>query len=252
VRDILKIARRRFPSVELVIRPVKVQGDGAAGEISQAILEFNQFKEVDVLIVGRGGGSLEDLWAFNEETVARAIYHSKIPIVSAVGHEIDSTIADFVADLRAPTPSAAAEMLVPERREVSQEVNGSMQRIVSAQAGLIELFRQRLKSAVESYGLRRPRDLILQNRQRLDELTRQMLSATQHMLHRAKQSFSSAAGRLNALSPLAILERGYSVCYRLPERQIVKSSRQLKIKDRIETLLWKGRVQSEVQSITPE
>ena len=252
IRDIIKIARRRFPGIELILKPVRVQGEGAAHEIVQAIAEFNQFGNVDVLIVGRGGGSLEDLWVFNEEKVARAIYASQIPVVSAVGHEIDFTIADFVSDLRAPTPSAAAEIVVPNQKEISKEVAGSLQRIVSAQAGLIQSCRQRLKAVIESYGLKKPADLLWQNRQRLDEVIRQTLTAFQHLIRLAKQSLSISAGRLNALSPLAVLERGYSVCYKLPERKIVKSAAALTVKDQLEVLLWKGKVQSEVQKVYPE
>lgn len=252
IRDIVKVARRRFPSIELILRPVRVQGEGAAEEIAQAISEFNLFKEVDVLIVGRGGGSLEDLWAFNEEIVARAIFASKIPIVSAVGHQIDFSIADFVADLRAPTPSAATEMVVPDKRELTKEIKSLNQRLVSTQQSLLDSYRQRLKAVLTSYGLKRPADLILQNRQRLDELIRQIEVATFNLIQRAKQTFSTTVGKLDALSPLAVLERGYSVCYKLPERKIVKTAVSLKVKDEIETLLWKGKVHSEVQTIYPE
>jgi len=252
IRDIVKIARRRFPSVELILRPVRVQGEGAAEEIVQAIGEFNQFKEVDLLIVGRGGGSLEDLWAFNQEKLARAIFASRIPIVSAVGHEIDFTIADFVADLRAPTPSAAVEMILPDRRELAREIRNLSRRLVSAQHSLIDSYRQRLKSVLTSYGMKRPADVLLQNRQRLDELIRQISIAVANLLQHARQKFSTAVGRLNALSPLAVLERGYSVCYKLPERKIIKVASSLKVKDNLEVLLWKGKVHSQVQAIYPE
>jgi exodeoxyribonuclease VII large subunit len=252
IRDILKIARRRFPSVELILRPVRVQGEGAAEEIVQAIGEFNQFKEVDLLIVGRGGGSLEDLWAFNQEKVARAIFASRIPIVSAVGHEIDFTIADFVADLRAPTPSAAVEMILPDRKELAREIRNLSRRLVSAQQSLVDTSRQRLRSVLTSYGLKRPADVLFQNRQRLDELIRQIAVATSNLLQHAQQKFSTSVGRLNALSPLAVLERGYSVCYKLPERKIIKVAGSLKVKDNLEVLLWKGKVRSQVQAIYPE
>jgi len=252
IRDILKITRRRFPAVELILRPVRVQGEGAAEEIVQAIAEFNQFRVVDVLIVGRGGGSLEDLWAFNEEKVARAIFVSRIPIVSAVGHEIDFTIVDFVADLRAPTPSAAVEMILPDRKELAKEIRNVSRRLVSAQHSLIDSYRQRLKSVLTSYGLKRPADILLQNRQRLDELIRQISIAAANLLQHAQQKFSTSVGRLNALSPLAVLERGYSVCYKLPEKKIVKIASSLKLKDELEVLLWKGKVHSQVTAIYPE
>ncbi len=252
IRDIVKIARRRFPAIELILRPVRVQGEGAAEEIVQAIREFNQFKEVDLLIVGRGGGSLEDLWAFNEEKLARAIFASRIPIVSAVGHEIDFTIADFVADLRAPTPSAAVEMILPDRRELAREIRNLSRRLVSAQHGLIDSYRQRLNSVLTSYGMKRPVDVLIQNRQRLDELIRQISIAVANLLQHAQQKFSTSVGRLNALSPLAVLERGYSVCYKLPEKKIIKIASSLKVKDNLEVLLWKGKVHSQVQAIYPD
>lgn len=252
IRDIIKIARRRNSAVELILRPVRVQGEGAAEEIVEAIEEFNQFKAVDVLIVGRGGGSLEDLWAFNEEKVARAIFDSRIPIVSAVGHQIDFTIADFVADLRAPTPSAAAEMIVPDRKELLKQIRAWSQRLSLAQQSLVDDYRQLFKSVLSSYGLRRPADLILQNQQRLDELIRQISIAVANLLQRAKQKFSTSIGRLNALSPLAILERGYSVCYKLPEKKVVKFAAGLNVKDELEVLLWKGKIHSQVTGIYPE
>ncbi|NOY60776.1 MAG: exodeoxyribonuclease VII large subunit, partial [Calditrichaeota bacterium] len=172
VHDLIQVLQRRFPGVEIFLRPAKVQGEGAAQDIARAIEEFNEFGQVDVLIVGRGGGSLEDLWAFNEEVVVRAIFASKIPIISAVGHEIDFTISDFVADLRAPTPSAAAELVVPLAEDLLSRVkNLQKDSFVSVLRRLAEL-RESLENLRLSYGFRRPVDLILQHRQRLDELVR--------------------------------------------------------------------------------
>ena len=146
VRDMIKIIHKRFPGVGIIVNPVRVQGEGAAEEIAQAIQEFNEFAKIDVMIVGRGGGSLENLWAFNEERVARAIYDSKIPIISAVGHQIDFTISDFVADLRAPTPSAAAQMVIKDKEELLKETRSNAQKLLSYLTSLTEYLNQRLKS----------------------------------------------------------------------------------------------------------
>jgi exodeoxyribonuclease VII large subunit len=171
LKDFVNVISRRFPAVELVLYPVRVQGEGAAEEIGEAIRDFNQYKRVDVLVLTRGGGSLEDLWAFNEEKVARAIFASRIPVVSAVGHQIDFTIADFVADLRAATPSAAAEILVKDRKEILESVRGWTQRMAVSELGLVEFYRQKLATVLSSYGIKRPRDLIQENRNRLTELS---------------------------------------------------------------------------------
>ncbi|MCX5656755.1 MAG: exodeoxyribonuclease VII large subunit, partial [Candidatus Omnitrophica bacterium] len=179
IRDILKVIRRRFFNIEISINPVRVQGEGAAQEIARAIEEFNELGDIDVLIVGRGGGSLEDLWAFNEEPVARAIYNSKIPVISAVGHEIDWTIADLVADVRAPTPSAAAEMVIVEKEKISQSVALSAERINQAIRNIISFCESDLESLISRYVFRKPQSLILEARQHIDELLRQLLSNTE-------------------------------------------------------------------------
>jgi exodeoxyribonuclease VII large subunit len=189
VRDIIRIIGRRFPLARLILAPVQVQGEGAAREIALAIERMNRHRLADVLIVGRGGGSMEDLWAFNEEVVARAIFSSAIPVISAVGHEIDFTIADFVADLRAPTPSAAAELVVPDRQELAGVIAGARQRLLSAAAGRIGRQRERVVTLVRSYGLRRPADLIAGRMQRLDELERRLqLASERHVALRKRQA----------------------------------------------------------------
>jgi exodeoxyribonuclease VII large subunit len=238
-----------MPAVEIILNPVKVQGEGASWEIAQAIADFNRFKNVDVLIIGRGGGSLEDLWAFNEEIVARAIYASEIPVVSAVGHEIDFTIADLVADLRAPTPSAAAELVVKDRREILSQVKNLMKSLIEYQLSLIAEVRIRVKSAVESYGMKKPWDILAQKGQRIDELMKSMGWLVNQRVKNSKQNLANMMGRLNALSPLSILERGYSVCYKLPELKLVKDVNKLKLEDSVEVRLLKGKFKSKVEQI---
>ncbi len=252
IRDIINIIHRRDPSVKIVLNPVRVQGKGAAEEIAQAIKDFNEYKKVDLLIVGRGGGSFEDLWAFNEEIVARAIYSSKIPIISAVGHEVDFTIADFVADLRAPTPSAAAELAVKSRLATGKEVSNLFKTLISTQRLIVEDYKSRISSARESYGFKRALDLIAQKAQRADELLRGLLKEIKNYFDSKKKSLSLVSGKLNALSPLAVLERGFSVTRKLPEMEIIKNAGSLRIKDEIEVKFYRGKIEAQVKKIKGE
>ena len=252
VRDIIEIIHSRFPSVKIIVNPVRVQGEGAAEEIAQAISEFNQYKKIDVMIVGRGGGSLEDLWAFNEEVVARAIYDSEIPIISAVGHEIDSTISDFVADLRASTPSAAAQMVVGKRDVFLEQTRANIRKLATSFVSLIEHSNQRLKSVKESYGFRRPFDIITQRSQKMDELARQLENELKNHLEIRSNSLSLLKEKLKTLSPTSVLKRGYSIARKLPEMRIIKDVGMLKEKDRIEVRVYKGRVESKVELIDLE
>jgi exodeoxyribonuclease VII large subunit len=238
--------------VKIILNPVRVQGEGAGEEIAQAIKDFNEYKKVDLLIVGRGGGSLEDLWAFNEEVVARAIYNSKIPVISAVGHEVDFTIADFVADLRAPTPSAAAELAVKNRLETAKEVRNLFKTLISTQRLIVEDYKFRISSARESYGFRRALDLIAQKAQRADELLRGLLKEIKNYFDSKKKSLSLVSGKLNALSPLAVMERGFSVTRRLPEMEIIKDADSLRLKDEIEVMFFRGTIEAEVKKINGE
>src|SRR3990172_9779705 len=176
LQDIRSVLERRQPSVEVVVLPVRVQGPGAAEEIAVAIREMNQYGDIDVLIIGRGGGSLEDLWAFNEEVVARAIYQSSIPVISAVGHEIDFSISDFVADLRAPTPSAAAEIAVRDRSEILDILGNYCYSMKQNMTERVKTFRDRIGSLLASYSFNRPKDLLLQYSQRIDEIERSLTS----------------------------------------------------------------------------
>jgi exodeoxyribonuclease VII large subunit len=249
IRDMIKIIHKRFPGVGIIVNPVRVQGDQSAEEIAQAIQEFNEFAKIDVMIVGRGGGSLEDLWAFNEEIVARAIYDSEIPVISAVGHQIDFTISDFVADLRAPTPSAAAQMVVKDKKELLKETRSNAQKLISYQTSLIEYSKQRLKAAQQSYGFRRPLDLITQRSQRLDEFTRQLRDRIKNYFEFRKNDLSLREEKLEALSPLSVLKRGYSIARKLPELQIIKDAGWLKEEDRLEVKFFKGKAKTKVEKV---
>ncbi|MBQ3426415.1 MAG: exodeoxyribonuclease VII large subunit [Clostridia bacterium] len=207
VRDIINVCTRRYPLAELVIYPALVQGAGAKESIVKGIEYFNSKHNADTLIVGRGGGSIEDLWAFNEECVARAIYASEIPVISAVGHETDFTIADYVADMRAPTPSAAAEISVPSADELARYISVCHARLYNAAGARIESLRQRLMRLMP----RDPRDKINELMQRLDMRVGRMENAYRLTLSERARSLGVLSGKLDALSPLKTLTRGYSI-----------------------------------------
>ena len=213
VRDILNVLGRRYPLAQVVFCPVLVQGEGAAPSIVNAIERFNAAKAADVLIVGRGGGSIEDLWAFNEEIVARAVAASAIPIISAVGHETDFTICDFVADLRAPTPSAAAELAVPDRARLWAQVQMLQSRLVSGCRGVLTAAEARLKLLKDKRCLSAPHYYTEEQAMRLDYLTRRFVAAAQRQLSTADRRLAAAASKLDALSPLKVLGRGYAIGY---------------------------------------
>ena len=245
IRDIISVLTRRFPGIEILLYPVRVQGDGAAQEIAEAIADFNRYGEADLLIVGRGGGSLEDLWAFNEEIVARAIYASGIPVISAVGHEVDYSIADFVADHRAPTPSAAAEIAVRDRREVAGELNYYREKLTTVFRKQIDNQRTRLQRIQEGYGFRRPLDMIYQSNQRLDELQRSIGASLNYYLQLQRSRLEKLEQQLRAINPEAILQRGFSICYK--DGKIVKDIAQLEENDPVRIQLAQGWFAAEVQ-----
>ena len=245
LQDIRSVLSRRFPSVEVILAPVKVQGAGAAEEIAEAIIEMNRYGHIDVMIVGRGGGSLEDLWAFNEEVVAHAIYDSRIPVVSAVGHEIDFSIADFVADLRAPTPSAAAEIVVRDRSELIEVLRNmwyTMQRTVE---DTVSSLRDTVDSLIGSYAFNRPRDLLRESSQRVDELERSLVIATSHVMTLAGRQRAALDQRLEALSPKGVLRRGYAIVRKKGE--VVTSAGTLKEGDVASIQFHDGDVTTRVE-----
>ncbi|MCK4234323.1 exodeoxyribonuclease VII large subunit [candidate division WOR-3 bacterium] len=233
IQDILNILSRRAPYVEVILKPVKVQGKNAADEITQAINEFNKYGDVDLLIVGRGGGSIEDLWAFNEEKVARAIFNSEIPVISAVGHEIDFTISDFVADLRAPTPSAAAELAVRDKKEILESINNLLKTAGRLFFNNIEQKRERQKNLSKRYGIVRVVDTIRQKKQSVDEYERRIISKITYVFSMKSQMIEGISKRLGGLDPSAVLGRGYTITRRLPEMKIISTIKDIRLYDRL-------------------
>jgi exodeoxyribonuclease VII large subunit len=290
IKDMLHIIDRRFENIHILFFPVRVQGEGASLEIANAIEYFNSRMNVDVIIVGRGGGSLEDLWAFNEEVVARAIYHSKIPIISAVGHETDYTVSDFVADLRAPTPSAAAELVVKDKREIENTLHYLRGRLENQILQTLQKYRTDLshlrkilidpRKKIEEYFLRmddlanhlrilfswtlkRKREkalhlqeslyfrnpvqrignlrlLILKNEKRLGQYIR-------HVIEMQRQNVRGVLGKLDSLSPLSILQRGYSITRKIPSLQILRDSVDVQEGDKVEVRLYRGTLFCDVE-----
>ncbi len=249
LRDILNILERRFSGAHVLIYPVQVQGAGAAESIATAIDDFNALENADVLIVGRGGGSLEDLWAFNEEIVARAIFNSHIPIISAVGHEVDFTIADFVSDLRAPTPSAAAELVLPVQEEVLERVEELKLRSLQGINGLIRNLKQELKLLQENRSLKDPLAIFEAQFQKLDELKKQSSTWLQNFISLKKEKILALLGKLEALGPLAVLKRGFSVSLKLPEEKVITSVKKIKVGDLLKTKLSDGFFTSQIKEI---
>lgn len=268
IRDILNITRRRYANIHIVLYPVRVQGEGAAQEVAQAIDEFNTcFPEMDVLIVGRGGGSLEDLWAFNEEAVARSIYASKIPIISAVGHEVDTTIADYVADLRAPTPSAAAELVVQDKIELLRHLENLRKRLVSplkrldelklkvdhAYQGLcfsLEHILSLLKKRIEIGGVKlnslSPVARLAEWKRSLALHWGKLRIIFEKTLGEKRQRLKNVVGKLEVLSPLAILSRGYSITKNAESGQVIAVSCEVAVGDEMDTILKDGSIRSKV------
>jgi len=247
IHDILTVIGRRFPPAHIILAPVRVQGDGAAEEVAAAIDAFNEWGQADVLIVGRGGGSLEDLWAFNEEVVARAIHRSRIPVISAVGHEVDITIADHVADRRALTPSEAAEIVLPRYDELVGGLDGLRDRLAAALRGQVGLARARLEQLRRSYGFRAPLETVRHEQQRLDELSGRIRRALSRRVESAREKLNAAEGRLKALSPLAVLERGYSITRDAESGRVIDSASDVTQGQTVETVLHRGRIVSTVE-----
>lgn len=248
IRDMLRILKKRYPLAKVLIVPVKVQGDFSAEEIAGAIRLVNTKNAADLIIVGRGGGSIEDLWSFNEEIVARAIYDSKIPVISGVGHEPDFTIADFVADLRAATPSNAAELAVPDISELYirlGEYEGNLRRMISTKLSMLS---QRLKLLSEKKVFSSPLSYIDERRLYLDYITRRLASAGIKILNEQEKRFAYAAARLDSMSPLKVLGRGYSIAVKA-DRKAVRSSKELKIGEKLNIKFASGDALCEVKEI---
>lgn len=250
LRDILRVGWRRFPNMHFVLIPALVQGEKAPADISRAIALANRWQGVDVLIVGRGGGSLEELWAFNTEEVARAIAASHIPVVSAVGHETDFTVADLAADVRAPTPSGAAEIVVPDKNSLVHRVHTLKGRLGSVLRHRLDRDRQRLGYVSSRPVLVRPFDGVNQRRQRVDDLQYRLRLMIRYQLDRQRHGFIHIRSRLEGLNPLAVLERGYSMC--LDARGCpVTSYRQVVPGDQVRVVLRDGEIEGLVKGARP-
>ena len=249
VRDIIRISQRRNDSVQLVIYPAQVQGDGAEHSIAAGINYFNTRDDIDLIITGRGGGSLEDLWCFNTETVVRAIAASELPVVSAVGHEIDTTLSDLVADLRAATPSHAAELTVWSKKDFEAEINNRIYTLATHLKTLQSDARQQLVRILSRPVWARPMETVLQKQQYLDQLAHRLQLAGKNRFERVRNDLSLRLARLEDLSPLKVLARGYSVSRALPDHRLIRSLEDVKIGTEVETILTDGRLISKVSEI---
>lgn len=244
IKDIINVSTRRNPNVHIKLLPVPVQGLGASEKIAEAIEVMNNNKLVDVIILARGGGSLEDLWPFNEEEVARAIYNSEIPVISAVGHETDFSISDFVADLRAPTPSAAAELAVPDISELKTSIDTYETRFKNALIRKIELMKMRYSKSMQSRAFKEPMRMINDNYLKIDSLIKNMENSINRKKFEAKSKFIELTTKLDSLSPLKTLTRGY--CLAEIDGKIVKSEKEVKTGDELELKFYDGNKKAKV------
>lgn len=251
IRDIINVTGRRYPQGELLIFPSLVQGEQAAAYLAGGIRYFNRAANVDVIIIGRGGGSIEDLWAFNDERLAREIAASAIPVISAVGHETDFTICDFVADLRAPTPSAAAELVFPDRAALKAELQAKLSKIGALVRSAVAAKREKLNLLASSRAMRAPAAVIAEKQMRIDELAVRMHNAMDKQMQSRAQGLAANIGRLEALSPLAVLSRGYAVTYR-EDGELVTSVEPIKEGQGITVRYKDGSVDARVTSIKKE
>ncbi len=246
VRDIINVISRRYPPAELYLYPSRVQGASAAAEIAAAIERLNDHRPaLDLLIVGRGGGSLEDLWAFNEEVVARAIFRSRIPVVSAVGHEIDVSISDYVADKRAATPTEAGEIVVPDRSELLYHLGDLRRRLAAALQGLVTEGRRRLEALVSRPAFGRPQAMLMEKAQRVDDVFERLQTAMTHRLEVWREELNGKGKQVEALSPLKVLQRGYSITFDREGRPL-RTVQETAPGDTIQTRLHRGTLTSRI------
>ena len=248
IRDIINVLTRRFPNMDILLNPVRVQGDLAAQEIANAIKQMNEHTSCDVLIVGRGGGSIEDLWAFNEEVVARAIFDSSIPIVSAVGHETDFTISDFVADLRAPTPSAAAELVVPERTALLDEIARLNERSLIALNSKLTKTKESFQTSMMQQLVNRPVERIERLSQELDFSTDKLLREQFNYIDRTKKNLLLLIEKVKLLDPVETLKRGFSVATLSDTNTLVRESADVEVGSMIDLKVIDGRIRCEVKA----
>ncbi len=247
LRDILNVLRRRFPNVNILVSPTSVQGKGSPGSIAKAIRLIDT-QDIDVMIVGRGGGSIEDLWSFNEEVVARAIFEAETPVISAVGHETDVLISDFVADKRAPTPSAAAELAVPDKTELMSRIQSEKNRLLSSLKNTVVEKRNRLQTITKSIVFTYPERFLEEHEQRLDENISRLQDNVKRMLENFKQRLNLQRERLKALGPISTIERGYSVALDSREN-VVCSVQGLKAGDQLKIRMKDGSVLTEILEV---
>lgn len=250
IRDIIQVLSRRFANFRLQLIPVPVQGTGAAAAIARAIELFNRLGQADVLIVGRGGGSLEDLWAFNEEVVARAVAASRIPVISAVGHETDFTICDWVADIRAPTPSAAAELVMPLRSDLEARLRQNRERLAAALWRQLDIRRRYLALLLDRPVLSRPREPLDRRRMDLDRLTTGLRRAATSRISEAGGRLALLSGKLDTLSPLKTLSRGFAAVFDRQGQPVV-SIEKVSAEEPIAVQLQDGRLECRIIEITP-
>ncbi len=248
IHDLVWGFSSRFPPVDLYLMPVKVQGEGAAEDICGAIAAFNRSDLVDVIVTGRGGGSIEDLWAFNEEIVVRAIAGSGLPIVSAVGHEVDVTLSDLAADLRAPTPTAAAALVVPDRQDLNRSLTEKSTRISRSLRQTVTLWREKIVAVANSYGMKRVINRIAEERLRLDDTSRRLETAQTQRIVNLKRGVEATDQRLLALSPNRVLDKGYCVA-RKADRTIVKYARNISVGEELDLSFREGGALTTVKEI---
>ena len=247
VRDIINVCTRRFPYAEIILYPALVQGEEAEPSLIDGINFFSLSKRADVVIIGRGGGSIEDLWAFNGEKLARAVYECSVPVISAVGHETDYTICDFVADLRAPTPSAAAELAVPDTMELVRKIGNVESKMRSLLAFALDQKKQLLGRMVDSYVFKSPSKLFDQGRLRIDMLSDRLDNAVLSDVALKQFSLNEKISKLEALSPLAVLSRGYTAVY--SDGKVVKSADSVKSGDNLRLVISDGEINARVSSV---
>ena len=248
IRDILNILGRRFPLAEVDLYPALVQGENAAADLVRGLAHFNRAKNVDVIILGRGGGSIEDLWAFNEEPLVRAVAMSEIPVISAVGHETDFTLCDFAADKRAPTPSAAAEIAVPNAEDILYTVQTADMRLRRAMNQKISVARERLDRLASSRVLKNPQNVIDDKRMMLLREEQMLHEKMQAVLQRKGASLGEKAAKLDALNPLAVLARGYAAVFD-EENKVIKNTDGVKIGDDITLAMADGKISATVKTM---
>ena len=249
LRDFLQISRRRNPSIAIYIYPALVQGAEAAATIIAGIKLFNRLQNVDFIVITRGGGSLEDLWAFNEEPLVRAVAQSAIPIVSAVGHEVDFTLCDFAADLRAPTPSAAAEMTIPERSHILNFIDQTCNKMAQNIRMRLDNFHKEIDNITKRLFLNRPWELLRQRIQRIDELEGRIVKAINSRILSAQVELDNIHKTLEVMNPQAIMERGFAIVYHWPDKKIIKSISEIAVGEQVSVELKDGEFQAKTELI---